>query len=103
MAHAAAKISFVSLGCPEALVDSERILTRLRAEGYELTRGHRGADIVIVDTSGFLESAQASRRPLRVSEVVTARIERADVYDPQRHRGRVLIGSCRTGAIASSQ
>jgi len=51
-------VSFVSLGCPKALVDSERIITRLRAEGYELTRGHKGADLVIVNTCGFLDSAQ---------------------------------------------
>jgi len=55
----AAKISFVSLGCPKALVDSERIVTRLRAEGYELARAHAGADLVVVNTCGFLESAQA--------------------------------------------
>ncbi|MBX9775760.1 MAG: 30S ribosomal protein S12 methylthiotransferase RimO [Xanthobacteraceae bacterium] len=55
----APKVSFVSLGCPKALVDSERIITRLRAEGYELTRGHQGADLAIVNTCGFLESAQA--------------------------------------------
>ncbi|MBN8966678.1 MAG: 30S ribosomal protein S12 methylthiotransferase RimO, partial [Rhizobiales bacterium] len=55
---AAAKISFVSLGCPKALVDSERIITRLRAEGYELSRTHDGADLVIVNTCGFLDSAQ---------------------------------------------
>jgi ribosomal protein S12 methylthiotransferase len=59
MPQEAAKISFVSLGCPKALVDSERILTRLRAEGYELARDHRGADVVIVNTCGFLETAQA--------------------------------------------
>ena len=53
------KISFVSLGCPKALVDSERIVTRLRAEGYELARRHDGADLVIVNTCGFLDSAQA--------------------------------------------
>src|SRR6266571_376375 len=53
------KVSFVSLGCPKALVDSERIITRLRAEGYELARGHEGADLAIVNTCGFLESAQA--------------------------------------------
>ena len=53
------KISFVSLGCPKALVDSERIITRLRAEGYELTRSHAGADAVIVNTCGFLDSAKA--------------------------------------------
>src|SRR5216684_6541472 len=55
----ARKISFVSLGCPKALVDSERIITRLRAEGYELARKHDGADLVIVNTCGFLDSAQA--------------------------------------------
>ena len=52
-------MSFVSLGCPKALVDSERIITRLRAEGYELARDHRGADLVVVNTCGFLDSAQA--------------------------------------------
>jgi len=55
----APKVSFVSLGCPKALVDSERIITRLRAEGYELTRAHEGADLAIVNTCGFLDSAQA--------------------------------------------
>ena len=54
-----AKIGFVSLGCPKALVDSERIITRLRAEGYELVRRHEDADLVIVNTCGFLDSAQA--------------------------------------------
>src|SRR5215470_15735301 len=56
---AAPKVSFVSLGCPKALVDSERIITRLRAEGYELAREHAGADLVLVNTCGFLDSAQA--------------------------------------------
>jgi ribosomal protein S12 methylthiotransferase len=51
-------ISFASLGCPKALVDSERIITRLRAEGYELARKHDGADLVIVNTCGFLDSAK---------------------------------------------
>ena len=55
----APKISFVSLGCPKALVDSERIITQLRAEGYELTKRHDGADLVIVNTCGFLDSAKA--------------------------------------------
>ncbi|MDR7039019.1 ribosomal protein S12 methylthiotransferase [Methylobacterium sp. BE186] len=55
----APRISFVSLGCPKALVDSERILTHLRAEGYELSRRHDGADVVIVNTCGFLDSAKA--------------------------------------------
>src|SRR5476651_140526 len=55
----APKVGFVSLGCPKALVDSERIVTRLRAEGYELTRDHQGSDLVIVNTCGFLDSAKA--------------------------------------------
>src|SRR5271165_7418320 len=55
----APRISFVSLGCPKALVDSERILTQLRAEGYELSRTHTNADAVIVNTCGFLDSAKA--------------------------------------------
>lgn len=55
----APKISFVSLGCPKALVDSERIITQLRAQGYELTKRHDGADVVVVNTCGFLDSAKA--------------------------------------------
>ncbi len=55
----APKISFVSLGCPKALVDSERIITGLRAQGYDLARNHKGADLVIVNTCGFLDSAKA--------------------------------------------
>src|SRR5215218_1974021 len=56
---AAPRVSFVSLGCPKALVDSERIITRLRAEGYELARSHAGADLAVVNTCGFLDSARA--------------------------------------------
>jgi ribosomal protein S12 methylthiotransferase len=52
------KISFVSLGCPKALVDSERIITKLRSEGYALSKTHAGADVVIVNTCGFLDSAK---------------------------------------------
>ena len=52
-------IGMVSLGCPKALVDSERILTRLRAEGYAISPDYRGADAVIVNTCGFLDSAKA--------------------------------------------
>ncbi len=52
------KIGFVSLGCPKALVDSERIITRLRAEGYELSPNYEGADAVVVNTCGFLNSAK---------------------------------------------
>jgi ribosomal protein S12 methylthiotransferase len=54
----APKISFVSLGCPKALVDSERIIGRLRAEGYELAKTHPDAAAVIVNTCGFLDSAK---------------------------------------------
>jgi ribosomal protein S12 methylthiotransferase len=52
-------IGMVSLGCPKALVDSERILTRLRAEGYAISPDYQGADAVIVNTCGFLDSAKA--------------------------------------------
>ena len=52
-------IGMVSLGCPKALVDSERILTRLRAEGYGISPDYTGADAVIVNTCGFLDSAKA--------------------------------------------
>src|SRR3954470_5473034 len=55
----APKVSFVSLGCPKALVDSERIITRLRAGGYGPPRQHEGADLAIVNTCGFLDSAKA--------------------------------------------
>jgi len=53
------RIGMVSLGCPKALVDSERILTRLRAEGYAISPDYTGADAVIVNTCGFLDSAKA--------------------------------------------
>jgi ribosomal protein S12 methylthiotransferase len=51
------KVGFVSLGCPKALVDSERILTRLRAEGYEVVASYGAADLVVVNTCGFIDSA----------------------------------------------
>ena len=54
----APRIGFVSLGCPKALVDSERIITRLRSEGYELSADYAGADVVVVNTCGFLDSAK---------------------------------------------
>jgi ribosomal protein S12 methylthiotransferase len=50
-------VGFVSLGCPKALVDSERILTRLRAEGYEVAPSYRAADLVVVNTCGFIDAA----------------------------------------------
>ena len=53
------RVGFVSLGCPKALVDSEHILTRLRAEGYEIAPSYEGADLVVVNTCGFIDSAVA--------------------------------------------
>ncbi len=74
------KVSFVSLGCPKALVDSERIITRLRAEGYELTRGHAGADLAIVNNCGFLDSAQAESL--------------AAIGDALAQNGKVIVTGC---------
>tara|TARA_R110000851_G_scaffold333553_1_gene516277 strand:- start:6381 stop:7697 length:1317 start_codon:yes stop_codon:yes gene_type:complete len=53
------KVGFVSLGCPKALVDSERILTQLRTEGYAITPDYDNADVVVVNTCGFIDSAKA--------------------------------------------
>jgi ribosomal protein S12 methylthiotransferase len=86
-AATAPKISFVSLGCPKALVDSERIITQLRAEGYELTKSHSGADAVIVNTCGFLDSAKAES---------LASIEQA-----LAENGKVIVTGC-MGAEAAS-
>ncbi|HKY85675.1 MAG TPA: 30S ribosomal protein S12 methylthiotransferase RimO [Pseudorhodoplanes sp.] len=80
MAAPAPRISFVSLGCPKALVDSERIITRLRAEGYELAREHAGSDIAIVNTCGFLESAQAESL--------------AAIGDALAANGKVIVTGC---------
>ena len=55
----APRVGFVSLGCPKALVDSERILTQLRTEGYEVTPEYNDADVVVVNTCGFIDSAKA--------------------------------------------
>ena len=52
------RVGMVSLGCPKALVDSERILTRLRADGYQMSPDYAGADVVLVNTCGFLDSAK---------------------------------------------
>jgi len=76
----APRISFVSLGCPKALVDSERIITKLRAEGYELAREHAGADVVVVNTCGFLDTAKA--------ESLTA------IGDALQENGRVIVTGC---------
>jgi ribosomal protein S12 methylthiotransferase len=58
-AAAAPRVGFVSLGCPKALVDSEEILTRLRAEGYAIAPSYEGADLVVVNTCGFIDAAVA--------------------------------------------
>ncbi len=76
----APRISFVSLGCPKALVDSERILTRLRAEGYAISRAHHGADAVIVNTCGFLDSAKAESL--------------AAIGEALRENGKVIVTGC---------
>ena len=57
MTQTPAKIGFVSLGCPKALVDSEQIITRLRAEGYEISPSYDNADMVVVNTCGFIDAA----------------------------------------------
>jgi len=57
MSHTAHKIGFVSLGCPKALVDSERILTQLKVEGYEIVPSYGAADAVVVNTCGFIDAA----------------------------------------------
>jgi ribosomal protein S12 methylthiotransferase len=55
----APRVGFVSLGCPKALVDSERIITQLRTDGYEIAPDYEGADVVVVNTCGFIDSAKA--------------------------------------------
>jgi ribosomal protein S12 methylthiotransferase len=68
------------LGCPKALVDSERIITRLRAEGYELARKHDGADLVIVNTCGFLDTAKQESL--------------AAIGDAMAENGKVIVTGC---------
>ncbi|WP_417515285.1 30S ribosomal protein S12 methylthiotransferase RimO [Minwuia sp.] len=76
----APKIGIVSLGCPKALVDSERIITSLRAEGYDLSPDYQGADAVIVNTCGFLDTAKA--------ESLDA------IGEAMRENGRVIVTGC---------
>ncbi|WP_095588687.1 30S ribosomal protein S12 methylthiotransferase RimO [Actibacterium ureilyticum] len=73
-------VGLVSLGCPKALVDSERILTRLRAEGYAISPDYAGADAVIVNTCGFLDSAKAESLEA-IGEALT-------------ENGRVIVTGC---------
>ena len=83
--NAAPRVSFVSLGCPKALVDSERIITRLRAEGYEIARKHDGADLVVVNTCGFLDSAR--------DESLAA------IGEAMKENGKVIVTGC-MGALS---
>jgi len=73
-------VGFVSLGCPKALVDSERILTQLRAEGYEVAPTYEAADVVVVNTCGFIDAA--------IDESLDAIGEALD------HNGRVIVTGC---------
>ena len=74
------KVGLVSLGCPKALVDSERILSQLRAEGYTFSQNYDGADVVIVNTCGFLDSAKA--------ESLSA------IGEAMKENGRVIVTGC---------
>ncbi len=74
------KVGMVSLGCPKALVDSERILTKLRAEGYGLSTDYAGADVVLVNTCGFLDSAK--------EESLEA------IGEAMAENGRVIVTGC---------
>jgi ribosomal protein S12 methylthiotransferase len=73
-------VGFVSLGCPKALVDSERILTQLRAEGYEIAPTYDGADVVVVNTCGFIDSA--------VEESLDA------IGEAMAENGKVVVTGC---------
>ena len=74
------RVGLVSLGCPKALVDSERIVTRLRAEGYQISPDYAGADLVLVNTCGFLDSARAERLEA-IGEAI-------------RENGKVIVTGC---------
>ena len=76
----APKVGMVSLGCPKALVDSERIMTQLRSEGYDFSPTHEGADVVIVNTCGFLDSAK--------EESLSA------IGDALKENGKVIVTGC---------
>jgi ribosomal protein S12 methylthiotransferase len=80
MSKASPKIGFVSLGCPKATVDSEHILTRMRAEGYEITPSYQEADLVVVNTCGFIDSA--------VAESLEA------IGEALHENGRVIVTGC---------
>ncbi len=79
-AAAGPKVGFVSLGCPKALVDSERILTQLRVEGYDLVNSYDDADVVVVNTCGFIDSA--------VAESLDA------IGEAMAENGKVIVTGC---------
>jgi len=79
-AAAASRVGFVSLGCPKALVDSEQILTRLRAEGYAIAPTYAGADLVVVNTCGFIDAA--------VEESLSA------IGEALAENGKVIVTGC---------
>ncbi len=74
------KVGFVSLGCPKALVDSERILTQLRQDGYEISNRYEGADVVVVNTCGFIDSAKEESL--------------AAIGEALNENGRVIVTGC---------
>ena len=80
MSFAQPKVGFVSLGCPKALVDSERILTQLRVEGYEIVPTYNSADVVVVNTCGFIDSA--------VEESLDA------IGEAMAENGKVVVTGC---------
>ncbi len=80
MSAANPKVGFVSLGCPKALVDSERILTQLRVEGYDIVQSYDDADVVVVNTCGFIDSA--------VTESLDA------IGEAIAENGRVIVTGC---------
>ena len=80
MTESSEKVGFISLGCPKALVDSERILTQLRADGYDITPSYEEAAVVVVNTCGFIDSAKA--------ESLEA------IGEAMQENGRVLVTGC---------
>jgi ribosomal protein S12 methylthiotransferase len=80
MSSSSPKVGFVSLGCPKALVDSERILTQLRGEGYDLVQAYDAADVVVVNTCGFIDSA--------VAESLDA------IGEAMAENGKVIVTGC---------
>jgi len=111
----APRVGFVSLGCPKALVDSERILTQLRSDGYQISPDYAGADVVVVNTCGFIDSAKAESLEA-IGEALEANgrvivtgclgVEEAEiralhprVLAEHQHLGAVALGDVQAGAV----